>query len=85
VLEVADLYGHVDPCMLVLVAVRLHRGDVGVDVGDARADGRKHALAVLHRHRQLDGVACDGVALVPLDLDAPLRVVQQVDDVGTRG
>ena len=41
----------------------------------------EHALAVLDLHGQPHGVGRDVAALVPLDVDAPLGVVLQVDDV----
>ena len=43
----------------------------------------QHALAILDLHRQPHGVGRGVAALVPLDVDAALRVVEQVDDVGT--
>ena len=42
----------------------------------------QHALAVLDLHRQPHGVGRGVAACVPFDVDAPLGVVQQVDDVG---
>ena len=42
----------------------------------------QHALAVLDLHGQPHGVGRRVAARVPLDVDAPLGVVQQVDDVG---
>ena len=62
-----------------LSGARLHVGDVGVDVGDPLAELGEHALAILDLDRQAHGVRRDVGALVPLDVDAALRVVHQVD------
>src|SRR5262249_44011768 len=82
VLEIVDLDGHVDPRVRALVRARFHVLDVGVDVGNLRADRGEHALPILDLHRQLDGVAGDRIGLVPFDVDAPLGIVEQVHDVG---
>ena len=55
--------------------------DVRVDVGDARADVGEDAAPILDADLQPHGVRRRVAALVPLDVDAPLRVVEQVDDV----
>ena len=69
--------------VLVVVGARFHVPDVGVDVGDLRADRGQQPLPVLDLHRQPHGVAraASRRRLVPLDVDAALGVVQQVDDV----
>ena len=50
---------------------------------DARADVGEHAVAVLDGDRQLHGVPQRVAPLVPLDVDAALGIVHQVDDVRT--
>ena len=63
VLEIADLDGHVDPRVLILVGPRASMFLMLVLMsGDLRADGRQQPLPILDLHRQLDGVARDGVA-----------------------
>ena len=58
VLEIADLDRHVDPrALIVVVGARFHVLDVGIDVGDLRADRGQHPLPILDLHRQLDRVA----------------------------
>ena len=81
VLHVADLDGHVDAAHLV-VDGGLDVADVGVDPGDLRADVGEDALAILDLDAQPDRVGRGVGALVPLDVDPPLGVVEQVDDVG---
>src|SRR5262245_7139818 len=85
--EVVDLDGHVEARAATFVGVRLHVPDVRIEIRNLRADRGKQPLAILDLHRQLDRVARGGVGawrLVPFDVDAPLRVVQQVHDVGAR-
>src|SRR5262245_59356456 len=88
-LDVADLDGDINPRRLIFIAgSRFHVFDVGIDIGDLRADRGQHALPILNLHRQLYGVRSRRVGagtLVPLDFDLPLRVVKQVDDVRTGG
>ena len=64
---------------------RLPCPDVGVDVGDLRADRREHPFPVLNLHRQLHrvGAAARRRSFVPLDFDPALRVVKKIDDIRT--
>src|SRR5262245_18028186 len=83
-LEIADLDGDVDARVPVVVGVGFHVADVGVDIGDLRADSCEQSFSILDFHRQFDRVGTGAaVPLVPLDLDAPLRIVEQVDNVRT--
>src|SRR6187399_2068186 len=82
--EVVDFDGDVDARVRIPVGTRFHVLDVGVDVGDLRADRGKQTPPVLDFHRQLHRVAYlrpGASGLVPLDSNATLRVVQQIQHV----
>ena len=62
---------------------RFDIANIRVDVGNSRTDVGQDAFPILDADLQPDGVGQGVLALVPFDVDAPLRVVQQVDDIRT--
>jgi len=59
--------------------------NLAIVAGPCSIESREQAFAIFHLHGQLHGVVRRRVAFVPLHVDAPLGVVQKIDDVGTGG
>ena len=85
-LHISNLDRHVDaPEMVVIGPRRFNIGDVRVDLGNPRADVCQNPLPVFHLHRQPHDIARRIGGAVPLNVDAPLRIVQKVRHVRTDG
>src|SRR5580693_10644195 len=82
-LEVGNIENDIDVC-LPIRAANLHIPDVGFGVADHGRYLFQHAESIVAKDGKLHGIRTRCALIVrPFHIDAALRLIQEVDDVGT--